>query len=244
MLEVDFHSHTSFSKCGCHTIIEMLTRGRELGMRGMAITDHGPALGCKTPSPFWDRLHDPVPGIRLLKGMECNVLDETGRIDLPMPLLPYMDIVLLGIHPNIESGKGIAFYTEMLLAAIKKNPWVDIVTHPNDETYRVDFDAIAAAAAGLDIVVELNNSKNMLGRVDEASTLHMLEACKNAKCCIAIDSDAHVIGEVGLDDTAQQFIKRTAFPREYIVNRDAAAAFEFVERRRAVKQRASHPSSS
>ena len=43
MLEVDFHSHSLFSGCGLHTIIEMLTYAKTVGLKALAITDHGTA---------------------------------------------------------------------------------------------------------------------------------------------------------------------------------------------------------
>ena len=49
MLEVDFHSHTFFSKCGLHSIIEMLTEAKNRGLAALAITDHGPVLLGGTP---------------------------------------------------------------------------------------------------------------------------------------------------------------------------------------------------
>ena len=83
MLEVDLHVHSLFSECGIHTHIELLQHGKMLGLKAIAITDHGKTLKSRIPSPFFDRLKDPVDGIRLLKGMECNVVNDTGVVDLP-----------------------------------------------------------------------------------------------------------------------------------------------------------------
>ena len=95
MLEVDFHSHSLFSGCGLHTIIEMLTYAKSIGLKALAITDHGTAQNGHISSPFFDRLVDPVDGIRLLKGQECNVVNDQGGIDFPVRFLKFTDIVLL-----------------------------------------------------------------------------------------------------------------------------------------------------
>ena len=44
MIPFDFHAHYLFSSCGIHTVLELLGRAREIGMAGMSITDHGPAI--------------------------------------------------------------------------------------------------------------------------------------------------------------------------------------------------------
>ncbi len=164
MLAVDLHAHTHFSRCGLHSHVELLERARSLGMHGLAITDHGPAIGGRVCGAFFDRLRAPVAGVRLLKGMECNLVDEDGAIDLPPQQLPFMDVVLLGIHPNTPTGLGAGAYTARLLAALARNPAVDVVTHLNDPSYPVDFRAVARAALASGVAVELNNSKTALAR--------------------------------------------------------------------------------
>jgi hypothetical protein len=81
----------------------------------------------------------PLPGYASLKGMECNLVDEDGAIDLPPQQLPFMDVVLLGIQPNTPTGLGAGAYTARLLAALARNPAVDVVTHLNDLATRSTF---------------------------------------------------------------------------------------------------------
>jgi putative hydrolase len=235
MLPVDFHSHTLFSKCGLHTIIEMLTEAKARGLAALAITDHGPKLESCTPSTFWDRLLDPVVGIRLLKGMECNVISDEGDIDFPQKFLKYADIILLGLHPHLPRGISAPKNTEFLLRALEKNPFVDIVTHPEDEAYPVEFDTLAEYAAGHGIALECNNSKILNKRVSSERLLALLDACKRAGCRIAVNSDAHAIGEVGLDESVRPLIEHAGIAPELVVNRTAESAFAFVEERRGKK---------
>ena len=78
MLEADLHAHTFFSNCGIHSHIEMLLCALDKGMKALAITDHGPALSGRVSSTVFDRMYEPVAGIKFLKGMECNLLEEPG----------------------------------------------------------------------------------------------------------------------------------------------------------------------
>jgi histidinol phosphatase-like PHP family hydrolase len=63
-----------------------------------------------------------------------------------------------------------------------------------------------------------------------------LDACKRAGCMIAVNSDAHALGEVGLDESVRPLLQKVGFPPSLIVNETAESAFAFVEERRKVKQ--------
>jgi putative hydrolase len=236
MLTVDFHSHTLFSKCGLHTIVEMLTKAKSRGIAGLAITDHGPKLEGGPPTTFWDRLKAPVDGIRLLKGMECNIIADDGAIDFPMQMLQYADIVLLGLHPHLPAGKSSSHNTGLLIRALTKNPFVDIVTHPEDLQYPLDFKALAQFAGERGLALECNNSKILNNRVAPERMIEYLDACKSARCRIAVNSDAHALTEVGLDESVRPLLQVVEYPVDLIVNETAASAFAFVEERRKVKR--------
>ena len=235
MLSVDFHCHTHFSRCGVHSLIEVLTEAKRLGMQGLAITDHGSALNSTTPPTYFDRLFDPVPGIRMIKGIECNIIDNKGVIDLPAYVIKYLDIILLGIHPNVPANPDQNYNTEMLLTALQKNRAVDIITHPNDNAYLVDFNLIAKYAAQNGMAIELNNSKTALQRIDDTTTRALVAACKKAQCRIAVNSDAHGLQEIGQDSAVLPFLAEVNYPKELIVNHSADSAFAFVAERKQFK---------
>ena len=236
MLSIDLHTHSFFSACGIHTHLEILERGKQLGMEAIAITDHGPALHSRSTSPFYDRLNRPVEGIRLLKGIECNLVNEEGDIDLPVDRLPFLDVVLLGIHPNTPKGLGRARYTEMLLRAIERNPAVDILTHLNDETYFVDFEPVVRAATERGIAIELNNSKTLLHRVADDITRSLIETVDGIHGCLVVTSDMHAIEELGLDDSVRPFLEQQAFPAERIVSASSKQVWRFLDERSRLKK--------
>lgn len=236
MLSIDLHTHSFFSTCGIHTHLEILERGKQLGMEALAITDHGPALHSRSTSPFYDRLNRPVEGIRLLKGMECNLLSEAGDIDLPMERLPFLDVVLLGIHPNTPKGLGKGRYTEMLVKAIERNPTVDILTHLNDETYVVDFESVVRAATARGVAIELNNSKTLLRRVSDDITRSLVETVDTLNGRLVVTSDMHAIEELGLDDSVRPFLEQRAFPEDRTISASSKQIWHFLEERRQLKR--------
>ena len=235
MIQFDLHVHTHFSLCGIHTVLELLQHAKNLGMKGFAVTDNGLTLGGRLNNPFFERFKSPYPDVKVLKGVECNLLDDKGKIDAPRSFMEFIDVVLLGVHPNTPQKLGMDVYTNMLVEAIRKNPCVDIITHPNDPTYPVDYRRLAKEAKLAGVAVELNNSKILLARTEAESAYRLVEACRDEGCPMAVNSDAHAIHELGLDDSVRPILVDTGFPEELIVNRDEAAALAFIESRRKNK---------
>ncbi len=222
--------------CGLHTVLELLSRAKAIGLKGFAVTDHGQTLGGRLNSVFFERFESPDPSIRIFKGVECNLLDEKGAIDLPRAYLKYLDIVLCGIHPNIAKGLSSGSYTDMLLRALRLNPEIDIITHPNDPVYPVDYRRLAEGAKESGCVLELNNSKVRYARSSESEAVELIAACRECGCPIAVNSDTHAILELGDDSAVVPLLEKTGFPEELIVNRSIDAALDFAERRRIHKR--------
>lgn len=237
LLKVDLHAHSIFSQCGVHTVVEMLTHAKKLGLKALAITDHGTALkDCRLNSPFFLRLTNPVPGIKLLKGAELNVINDKGETDCPKRYLPFMDIVLLGLHHNLEKDMGETKYTSMLINAINKNDYIDVITHPNNPDYPVDVEKLVKICTEKSIAIEINNSKYQQGKISEESMFNLLLLCKNHSCQIVVNSDAHVLSEIGNVKSVMSLIKKMKFPFELFINRDLKTTLSFIEKRRINKK--------
>jgi putative hydrolase len=236
MIQFDLHVHTLFSLCGVHTVLELLEHAKNIGMKGFAVTDHGLTLGGRLNNPFFERFKSPYPEVKVVKGIECNLVDDKGNIDTPRIYMDFIDIVLLGIHPNTPRGLGTDVYTDMLIRAIRKNPCIDIITHPNDPIYPVDYRRLAKEAKIAGVAVEMNNSKILYARTDTESAYQLAEACRDEGCGMAVNSDTHAIHELGLDDSVVPILKEIGFPEGLIVNRDETAALEFIESRRKNKK--------
>jgi putative hydrolase len=235
MIDVDLHAHSLFSGCGVHTVIELLTRAREQGMAGLAVTDHGLALGGRLNSTFFERLRNPVPGVRLLKGVEANLGAEQGGTDFPVDYLRYCDIALIGIHTNTPKGRPPREYTDLMLATLAAHPYLDVVTHPNSADYPHDYPRLAAGVRDLGRAIELNNSKVALDRVVPERTQALLQACIAEQCPVVVNSDAHTLNEIGCDDAIRPLMAAARFPDNLVLNRTAEDAFAFIERRRPLK---------
>lgn len=135
MIPIDLHTHTIAGGHGTVSTIDDLARAAaEKGMTALGISDHGPATpGACSESYFRSlglapkRRHH----IRLLYGAEANILDETGRLDLPDRVLAGLDFVIAAIHrPCFHPTQDNCRQPET--AACSKPPKRMDRTHPQD----------------------------------------------------------------------------------------------------------------
>ncbi len=235
MFETDLHSHTLFSPCGVHTVLEMLQAAKDRGLKGLAITDHGSFVGGTANSVFFERLSQPVPGIRLYKGVEANVVDRNGRTDVKSRYLPWTDLVLLGFHHFPEKDLDPREYSDIMIQTLECNPCVDVVTHPNMPDFPMDFRSLAREARRLGVAVELNNSKVALGRVSSEITRRLVEICAEEEALVAVNSDAHTVEEPGDTRAIGAIMEEVDFPLELVVNRTLETTESWIRQRRPGK---------
>ena len=77
----------------------------------------------------------------------------------------------------------------------------------------------------------------MYNRVSAEITENMLTACKDTGCLIAVNSDAHALNEIGLDDSVAPLLKNVCFPEKLIINRNIDFALSFLDRKKQVKMK-------
>jgi DNA polymerase (family 10) len=181
----------------------MAGAAKQRGLSYIAITDHSPRVSMANglnPSRLreqWneiDRLNRELDQFRVLKGIECDIL-EKGGMDLPDEVLAEADWVIASVHYGQQQSR--EQITERILGAME-NPHVSILAHPTGrligrrEPYAVDLDQVYAAAARQRKMLEINANPARLDLDDVACA-----AAKRHGVPIVISSDAHSMG--GLD---------------------------------------------
>ncbi len=186
-IEIDTHTHTLASGHAYSTIREMAKMASEKGLKGLAITEHAPEMPGGAHLFYFMNMHT-VPrrlyGVELLMGAELNIMDAEGKLDLPNRVIRQMDITIASMH--IPCYKGEITMGEITRAYINvmERGDVDIIGHPDDGRYPVDYEELVKAAKRTGTLLEVNNSSlNPKGfRQDtKANVLKMLEYCKNMK---------------------------------------------------------------
>ncbi|MFH1522959.1 MAG: PHP domain-containing protein [Patescibacteria group bacterium] len=229
MLKIDLHTHTIASRHAFHTLDEMAKEAKRRGVEVLGITDHGPAeQGGPSNSYFrcGRRLPKVINGVRLLFGVEANILDKTGKIDLPDKILKYLDIVIAGLHKDCGyNDLGRTGNTNAIIEAMK-NPFIKMISHPYNMgvDYDVDIEEIARASCKLNKILEVNSSffyapKSYPEKVHDRIKRMVAILKKNKKKTI-INSDAHNMYEIGRDEEARAKFDYLGLTDDDLLNND------------------------
>lgn len=232
MIACDLHLHSIRSECGFHTLLEIVSIMKGKGFPGFALTDHSPAL--RTPRSHFSvmlrRLPATIDGVRVFKGIEVSILSEDGDLDLPVVKGHDYEIILASIHPHdlFETSQGIAANTRAYVNAMRRFPEIKVITHPYYTNLPVDMDAITDVAADTGTALEVNNSHLLTGKADYEALARMLELAGEKNVRLAVNSDGHVLTEMGVFDLALSQIEPLGFDSFDIVNRTMESTLSFL----------------
>ena len=142
MFELDPHTHSlSSGHAGWSTITDLAKQASSVGLKALGLTDHAPAtFGSSRASYFRNLAYAPKKrcGIEILYGVELNILDKDGSVDLEDEILENLDYAIISMHmPNIKPGT-VEENTFAYVNAMK-HPRVKIVGHPEDVKYPIDY---------------------------------------------------------------------------------------------------------
>lgn len=221
---LDSHTHTIASGHAYNTVFEMAHMAKEKGLELLGLTEHAMALPGTCHEFYFMNLRmmpREIFGIEVMFGTEANIMDFNGRLDMPEHILKQMDVVIASIHTPCMQPGTVEENTKAYLNAMK-NPYVNIIGHPDDGRYPVHMEALVKGAKEHKVLLELNNcSLHPLGvRTDARETdLEMLTLCKQYEVPIIMNSDAHTAFDIGNYEYSGKLIEEAHFPEELIVNR-------------------------
>lgn len=221
---LDLHNHTIASGHAYNTLYEMIDSAAEKGIALLGISDHAPKIpGACHPFHFINFKVVPreIHGVKLLLGCELNILDYEGNVDLKPIFLNSLDYAIASIHEPCYDCGTTAQNTDAYLGALK-NPAVQIIGHPDDARFPIDYDTLTAAAKEHNKLLEVNasslepSSRRFARAAENYRT--MLERCMHYQTSIIINSDAHCEYSIGMHDKVHEILEELKFPEELVVN--------------------------
>ncbi len=226
-MKIDLHTHTVLSGHAFGTVQENARIAKRKGISLLATTDHGPALlgsACETYFKCGDRIPKIINGVRVLFGVEANIIKENGDLDLPDRVLKKLDLVIVGLHKEVGyNDQGIDKNTEVLIKAME-NQYVKIVSHPYGVSIPVDIDKVTHAAIKNNVLLELNASYFFTGKINNevvwSGIKTMIKILKDNGKKILINSDAHSPSEVGRFEEVIAKFKELGINKKDILNYD------------------------
>lgn len=232
-VEFDLHTHTVASGHAYCTIKEMAKAASEKGLKLLGITEHAPMMP-GTCHEFYFHNLKVVPrqmyGIDLLLGAEVNIMDFDGNVDLREKELKNLDVVIASLHtvcivPGTKEENTNAYLKVM------ENPYINIIGHPDDGRYPVDYQALVQKAKETGKLIEINNhslSPICFREGARENDLKLLRYCKEYEVPVVMGSDAHIDTRIALYDNIYPLLKETEFPVQLIVNRDVGLLRNYV----------------
>jgi len=234
----DYHTHTVYSH-GKGTIEENVVSAREKGIKILAISDHGPGhmgFGIKRRKykemrRIIDDLNAQYDDIEILLGLEANVLDVDGHLDVDDELLEMNDILLAGYH---FGSRPVRLFRDMihhagnyfskedkydeklkevntlsLINAMKRYN-IDVITHPGAKG-PIDVKRVAKAAEETGTALEINANHGFL-------TVNQIKEAMEYDIKFSINSDAHHPDDIGKVEKAIRRAEAAGLTIDRILN--------------------------
>lgn len=183
---VDLHTHTIASGHAYSTIEAMIKAAEQKGIRLFGITEHAPKMPGTCSELYFNNLRvlERKHGeMYTLFGAELNIMDREGHVDLPERTLKQMDLCVASMHGPCFHPGTIEENTKTYLN-VMKNPYVNIIGHPDDSYYPVDYRALVEGAKEHHVLLEVNNGSLTPGgfrQNTKENSCKMLELCKEYK---------------------------------------------------------------
>jgi DNA polymerase (family 10) len=224
------HSHSTWSD-GRHSLEEMAQAAAARGLRYLTVTEHSETAhyaGGLKPDDLrrqWDeidRVNERVPRVRLLKGLEADILED-GRLDCDERLLEQLEVVIGSVH--VRHGMDEEQMTRRLLAALTQ-PFLHILGHPTGRLiherepspFRVE--EVLGRAAERGVAVEVNGNPRRLDLKAE----HVRQAVRQG-VRLVVSADAHSAADLDNLAFAVATARRGWARRSDVLNTRSAEGF-------------------
>jgi len=153
---------------------------------------------------------------QVLTGVEADIIDDEGRLDVTSEVLSELDIVIASLHYDIwkysNDGKKVSLqeYVDSLKGAVS-NPNVDVLGHPFSELQLyhegiVDFDLwdpLFDLMVREDVLLEVNLlSFRPGGRFNNEGRKKLLKRARERKVMFCVGLDFHGLDRYGIVDSS------------------------------------------
>ncbi len=230
----DLHMHTSVSQHAYSTLDEMVVKAEELGLHAIAITDHGPGMmDGASPIHFYGLQVIPskIGNVTIYKGVELNILNFDGDVDLEEGLLKRLDFTIASYHSFAVEPSTFENHTKGWLNVIK-NPYVDCLGHMGNPVFNCDIDLVIKECLKYNKILEINSSsfKSRKGSYEVCKEIAKL--CKKYSQRVVVNSDAHYKHSVGEHTAALEMLDEIDFPESLVINANIDTLNEYFKSKR------------
>lgn len=220
-LIADLHTHTIASTHAYATVTEMANEASKLGLFAIAITDHARTMP-GAPGPFYFEslglLPEYLQGVRLLRGIEANICDYDGNIDVEASLQQNLDWIVASMHTITLDGKATVEKCTNAYLKLAENPNINVIGHSGSDYFKYDYEKVIPVFAKNGKLVEINDSAFRYGRDYVGNCVSIAKLCKKYGARICVDTDAHFTNTLGRAYKTLEMLEDIDFTEKLIVN--------------------------
>lgn len=216
----DLHCHTIFSKHAYSTLGENIDAAQAAGLKALAITDHGIGMQDSPPLSHFENLASlprKVGQLLLLRGVEANIMDSSGTLDMPAETLGKLDLVIASFHTACTTPETVEAHTNAYLR-VAENPYVHMIGHSGTEEFRYDYDRVIPVFKQYGKVVEINAHTFICRQSSIENCKTIARLCKEYEVPVMVNSDAHSAFDIAQWEKALDMLESVEFPEELVIN--------------------------
>jgi putative hydrolase len=235
-LIADLHLHTVSSGHAYSTLEEYVAEAKRLGLKMIAVTDHGPAMPGGPHYYHFSNMRmipSKIEGVRVLRGIEANIINDKGEIDLSEQEIKWggLEIVMVAMHPRVGyENQGEEKNTEVLLKALQ-NPYINVIAHPGNPKYPVKVKEVVEAAKKHRVLIEINNSSDFSRPGSHDKCVEFAREVKRAGWKVVTGTDSHISTMLGRFDDALHLFAEAGLTEEDVVNTTDAMIEKYLLKR-------------
>ncbi len=217
----DLHTHSIVSSHAYSTILENCRAAHDRGLFLIATTDHGPQIEDGAHAYFFRGLANILPryvgGVYLIRGIEANILNEAGEVDIAPEWSHVFDFGIASIH---EASFGQSDYDRTTNAYLNvlDNPNIDLLGHPGTLQYTCDFEKVIKKCADLGKLMEINAATFRYRQTSLKNCAEIARLCAKHGVGVMVNSDSHICETVGVVDAPLKMLEEINFPEELVIN--------------------------
>lgn len=221
---LDIHTHSLASGHASHdTITDMARMAAKKSLKILGISDHAPATPGSAGSSYFRNLlfaERKRFGVELLYGVELNIINGNGDVDLEDSLLASLDYAFISMHrPAFHAGD--ASYNTSAYIKAMRHPGVRFLGHPDDGRFALDYESLLSACLENHVCPEINNASLMPDAYRTngyCNSLQILSLCKKMRLPVLLSSDSHGKEHIGDMRYILPLLKECDFPGQLIIN--------------------------
>ncbi len=230
---LDGHTHTLACGHAYSTLTELVHGAVAANLEILCMTEHAPGIPGAPEAMFFSNyriIPRELLGVKLLLGIESNILDTQGNVDVPeRPLKTNrLDIISASLHEFCISPTNKKDHTDAVIGAMNRD-YVDFICHLGNPNYPIDIPAVVAEAKKTNTMIEINNGSLFVRLGSLENCVAIAKECVVREVPMIVGSDAHFYTDVGRFPYADRIMDLAEVPDELIVNLDCKRLTDYLE---------------